>query len=350
VRAWLCAALIACGGGGSSSGDGNQNGGDGPDHGDDGNPTPADAMVDAAPMLCGDGLRVAGEECDDHNTNNGDGCDSTCHIEAYVGAPQSAIDAMHAINAARAKADVPGRPLDSHAVQSAQAHATYYATNAAAYANMESPHGETSGYPGFTGTDFSTRMAAAGFTGSPFFETMAFSANPTSAVAQWLNTVFHRIPILHPNMATFGYGLSTLNARNNDVVDYGGGSAESASKVILWPPPGATAIPRSFNITQEGPTPPAPPGGGNTTGPIVSVFFANGANGTITSHAIKDGNGTTLPDTFIAKNDATFGPFMSGSYCFYAAGPAAAGATFTVEIHGMVNGQPFSRQWTFTTQ
>jgi cysteine-rich repeat protein len=296
-------------------------------------------------------MRVAGEECDDHNTANGDGCDMTCKVEPYAGAPQSAIDAMHAVNIARAAADVPGAKLDSHAVASSQNHATYYATNAAAYPSGVSPHVEDASFPtGFTGVQFSTRMSFAGFTGSAFFETMAFSANAPSAVSQWLNTVFHRIPILHPNMTVFGYGNSTASGRNNDVADYGGGSAESTTKVILWPPPNATGIARQFNILQEGPTPPTPPGGGNITGPIISVFFANGSTGTITSHSIKDAGGTTLPDTMIAKNDATFGAFMQGSYAFYAAGPAPAGTTFTISIAGTVNGQPFSRTWTFTTQ
>ena len=96
--------------------------------------------------------------------------------------------------------------------------------------------------------------------------------------------------------------------------------------------------------------PPTPPGGGNITGPIVSVMFASGSNGTITTHAIKDASGTVIPDTMIAKTDATFGGFMSGSYAFYGAGPAAAGAKLTVEIAGTVNNQPFTMTWSFTTQ
>jgi cysteine-rich repeat protein len=347
----LAFVLVACGSSSNpAGGDGPHGGGDGPHNGGDGGGND-DAMVDAAPMLCGDGMRVRGEECDDHNTTSGDGCSSTCQVEAYSGAPQSAIDAMHAINALRAQADVPGRPLDPHAVQSSQAHADYYANNYAAVygANPSfSPHQEMSGYPGFTGVNFYDRMTAAGFAGSAMFETMAFADNPQAAVSQWLNTVFHRIPMLHPDMGTFGYGNASAHA--NDVADYGAGTAEKQGAVIVWPPPNATGVPRSFNTQQEGPTPPNPPGGGTTTGPIVSVYFANGSNGTITSHSIKDAAGNTLPDTMIAKDDASFSAFMMGSYCFYAAGPAAAGATFTVSIAGTVNGAPFSTSWSFTTQ
>ncbi len=38
-------------------------------------------------VLCGNGLLEAGEECDDGNTQDGDGCSSTCTIEAQVGIP-----------------------------------------------------------------------------------------------------------------------------------------------------------------------------------------------------------------------------------------------------------------------
>jgi len=302
---------------------------------------------DAPPALCGNGTRECGEECDDHNMQNGDGCDSTCRVEPYAGAPQDAVDALHAMNALRAEACVRGATIDANAVASSQNHANYYANNPSCYTGGMSPHVESATCgTGFTGVQFYDRMSAAGFAGQAMFETMAFSGNPQSAVSQWLNTVFHRVPMLHPNMATFGYGKAT----GVDVADYGSGSAEKLGAVIVWPPPNATGIARSFNIAQEGPNPPAPPGGGGTTGPIISVFFANGSNGTLASHSIKDAAGNTLPDTLITPSDATYGPFLMGGYTFYAAGPAPSGAKFTVSIAGTVHGQSFNTTWSFTTQ
>jgi len=343
---WVIAIAIGCGGHGAASDAG---GGDGRDL--DGATAP-DGPTDAVAATCGNGTRECGEECDDGASNGapGDPCDATCRIAPYSGAPQAAVDALHAMNALRARACVPGAQLESHVVASSQNHATYYATNAAAYAGGLSPHQEASGYPGYTGVNFYDRMTAAGFTGSAMFETMAFVANPSGAVSEWLNTVFHRVPMLHPNMTVFGYGSSSADSRPNDVCDYGSGTAASTSAVIVWPPPGATAVPGSFDISEEGPTPPAPPGGGTTTGPIVSVFFASGSSGTITSHSIRDASGNPLPDTMIAPNDPTYGPYMMGSYSFYAAGPAASGTTFTIAIAGAVGGQSFTKTWTFTTQ
>jgi cysteine-rich repeat protein len=305
-------------------------------------------MPDATMSACGNGTRECGEECDDGNTTSGDGCSAACVVEPYAGAPQSAIDALHAMNVLRAEACLPGAHIETHVVASSQNHASYYANNAAAYTGGLSPHNEDPNFPtGYTGVNFYDRMSAAGFTGPAMFETMAFVDNPQAAIAEWRDTVFHRIPILHPNMTRFGYGNSNANGRNNDVSDYSSGAAASASQVVVWPAPNATGVARTFNTAQEAPTPPAPPGGGGTTGPLVSVFFASGSNGTITSHSIKQGS-TVKPDTMIAPSDATFGPFMMGSYCFYPDPPAGA-ATYTVTIAGTVNGQSFTKTWSFTT-
>ncbi|MDX2052781.1 MAG: DUF4215 domain-containing protein [Polyangiaceae bacterium] len=37
--------------------------------------------------VCGDGIRTAGEECDDHNSSNSDGCSSACDLEAGFTCP-----------------------------------------------------------------------------------------------------------------------------------------------------------------------------------------------------------------------------------------------------------------------
>jgi cysteine-rich repeat protein len=34
--------------------------------------------------VCGDGIRDAGEQCDDHNTASGDGCSATCRNEIIL--------------------------------------------------------------------------------------------------------------------------------------------------------------------------------------------------------------------------------------------------------------------------
>jgi fibro-slime domain-containing protein len=53
-----------------------------PDAGDGGPDCDADPTLCPPPSVCGDGKAGLGESCDDTNTSNGDGCSSTCQIEA----------------------------------------------------------------------------------------------------------------------------------------------------------------------------------------------------------------------------------------------------------------------------
>ncbi len=51
---------------------------------EDGKCTDTEAYVCKGAPFCGSGARGAGEDCDDGNTANGDGCDSTCTIEGQA--------------------------------------------------------------------------------------------------------------------------------------------------------------------------------------------------------------------------------------------------------------------------
>jgi hypothetical protein len=163
----------------------------------------------------------------------------------------------------------------------------------------------------------------------------------------WLNSVFHRVPIIHPNATQMGYGGASGNGGSADVIDFGAGASEDVTQVVLFPPPNATGVIGSFNRLQEGPNPPAPPGGGNITGPIVSV--AADADLTIITAEILQ-NGNVLPTILVGPNTPNLGPFMSGTFAFYASGPAPSNTTFTARISGTIGGQPFTREWSFTTE
>jgi cysteine-rich repeat protein len=48
-------------------------------------------QVPSPPPLCGDGAETGDEQCDDGNTVSGDGCSSTCTLEAPLAACRAAI-------------------------------------------------------------------------------------------------------------------------------------------------------------------------------------------------------------------------------------------------------------------
>src|SRR5436190_18864553 len=75
----IALTALGCAGtrGGLSNGDGG--GGSGPPH--PGGITPPNAAT------CGNGAQDPNEECDDHNTENGDGCNRRCQKSALYDCP-----------------------------------------------------------------------------------------------------------------------------------------------------------------------------------------------------------------------------------------------------------------------
>lgn len=273
-----------------------------------------------------------------------------CH--PAISATPAQQQALAAANAIRNSAGLPAFTMPETLNTAAQNHANYFVHNSAAYATGLSPHYEDANFPnGFTGVKPKDRGTSAGFSGS-VFEDMSFLNNPQAAVAQLVNTVFHRVYFVHPSFTQLGYGgASDGSSRNADVFDFALGTAADPSKIVVFPTPNATNVPPSFNVTREGPNPPPPPGGGAITGPIVSVLFDRSvsASAVINKHEIRDSLGNLLPHTLVGPNTPTFGAYMVGSYAFYADGPAAPGAVFSVHLEGTLNGAPFTKDWSFTT-
>jgi cysteine-rich repeat protein len=73
------------GDGDPSTGDGDPSTGDGDPNTGDGDPTTGDGdptTGDGDSQICGDGIVDPGEECDDGNSNDGDGCSGNCTVES----------------------------------------------------------------------------------------------------------------------------------------------------------------------------------------------------------------------------------------------------------------------------
>jgi len=231
---------------------------------------------------------------------------------------------------------------------SSQAHADYYGLHKDAYDSQLIPGGAHSEDPtfseGFTGVKFSDRMKAAGYGGQPGFEVMAFINNPTAAVDGWVETVYHRIPFLSPDMIDAGYGRGSAGVKV-DVMNFGRHNAGNQNLIIVYPWAGQESVPRSWDGL-EWPKPQPPPDG-YPSGPVITVHTATGVQLTIDKHTLKHPNGAELPHVWLPKENEGF---LTATWAMYAYHPLEPTTKYRVSMAGTLKGQPWEKEWAFTTK
>ena len=259
-----------------------------------------------------------------------------------AGAADNAIKALNAVNTLRLAMGVECANLVLALDKSAQAHCDFYAANtgvAMCEGGSISPHSEVAGCTGFTGADPGARVKAAGYMGRGWSEVMAFNNDPNKAVTQWVNSVWHRTPLLSPWWDDMGYG----NAAKCDVIDQGPGTQMPATATAMYPYAGQTGVTRSFNGANEGPVPPAPATGWPSGLPI--TLYVQKA--TTVSHSIEVmGSGAPLAHTWIDYNQSDND---SDQLIMYTDKPFTANTQYHVTIAVTIAGAPKTFDWTFTT-
>jgi hypothetical protein len=247
--------------------------------------------------------------------------------------------ALEVVNAARLPAGSGCATMIPEINAAAQNHCDYYAANAGDQACTGNPHGEVQGCMGFTGASPGARMQAAGYMGRGSSEVMAFANDPERAVAMWINSVWHRLPILDPWITHLGYG----GAENCDTIDFGRGTPAPEDTVVIWPYDGQTGLPTNFDGSHEGPMPPAPSTGWPSSTPI-TVYAREMA---VTEHVLTvDGESAPLDHVWLTSDDSDF---LDNAIMMYANAPFEANTTYRVKIAGTYVGGPLSLEWTFTT-
>jgi len=262
------------------------------------------------------------------------------------GTAAAAVTALNTINQLRVAAGAGCATFSQAIADGATKHCEYYAANSSNQMCIADPHSEVMACTGFTGTSFAARAKAAGYTGSPAFEVMAFVNNPQSAVSTWVNSVWHRIPILSPWVTELGYGAAT----RCDTIDFGRGKPLPDTTIVVYPYDGQTGLPTAFDGSREGPTPPIPSTGKWPSGPPISLYAKKA---TFTDHVLtKDGDTTPISHVWLAPATAAdaFKGFLTDVVFMYPDSPLTAATKYRVHIKGSAVGGAIDREWTFTTR
>lgn len=243
--------------------------------------------------------------------------------------------ALDAVNELRSHMGLECMALVAEINVASQLHCDYYQQNIEDKACTGNAHGEVESCPGYVAAMFSQRMSLAGYQGSPRSEVMAFSGDPARAVAMWINSVYHRTPLVSPWIREMGYG----GTEDCDTVDLGRGPEVSGDVTAVYPYPGQVDVPREFDGSREGPMPPEPESGWPSASPV--HLYAQ--DYTVTSHEVFEGSSCQdLPHQWLDDSD--------DHYILYPDVPFKPSTLYRVRITGTRGGQPLDFDWTFTTE
>jgi uncharacterized protein YkwD len=253
-----------------------------------------------------------------------------------------AAQALDAVNAARAAAGLPVVALDAHLSNSAESHSYYWLFNniSPSVADL-GIHQETPGLLGYSGRYPWTRSSAFGYSGPHVGEDITHRGDPTGAVADWVNSVFHRFAIMRPDLAAIGYGEGELGTLQMEDMEFGFATSVHAT-AAPYPGDGQKKVPTTC-VDNELPDP-VPGGQPRTTGYPVTVTFQSSASAQVTSFSLSGPDGSGL-DAYQLKpsgeteNSASLLPVL----------PLLPATTYTAHIVATVNGTVYDHTWSFTT-
>jgi uncharacterized protein YkwD len=320
---------------------------DGARQGDDGGQdASADRTVIPGPMgdATEDGFATSEEGPTKGNTFEGGPVDASDGATSCPPPPSGvaveAANALNLINQTRSAMGSPCATMVPALNTSAQKHCTYYSVNSGMPSCIANLHVEVSSCTDYVAAQFADRELAAGYAGTPSAENMAFVDNGAAAVQTWLDSVWHRMPVLSPWDRDLGYGSQT----NCDTMDFGVGAATAADLVVSYPYDGQTAVPISFNGANEAPNPPAPPSGWPSGYPI-SVFISQGV--TITTHEFGVQGGAMLSHEWITSQTNSL---AQNVVILYGDAPLTSATTYTVHVAGTGTSGSVDKSFTFTTR
>lgn len=261
---------------------------------------------------------------------------SPAHLAA---SRQGALDKLNRIRSGLGLQ--PLRP-DPGLEEGAEAHSYYFLFN---YGQPQLQglgiHTEDPALPGFVGVNGLIRARHFGYAGVRGSEVINHVYTPEAAIQIWLDSVFHRYPMLGPETVAGGYGEAQLGFLSVSVYDFGIGEPGHGEPVV-YPAPGQRDVPAAFTGNEV--PDPVPTGGSYPVGYPITLQVGSAAALEVAVSRLTDAAGQDVPSYVLLPNREV-GP---GEWALLAKQPLKPGATYSVEVSGKLDGADWSKRWQFT--
>lgn len=266
------------------------------------------------------------------------------------------------VNRWRREADLRPLRLDRSLDAAAEAHARYLLAHPAEGLGA---HNEAPGETGFTGVEPQERGAFFGYPWWSYGEDIHFITDHRQAVRDWVDSVYHRLPILSPSAQDVGYGFAADRRGAVNVLEVGATgpltpgdnpgeplAMQEAGPVIVYPAPGQRDVPTHWDGNEV----PDPyrlfPGVGPAGYPVTVQFDRGQVQSTVVDAAsLVDDAGQPVPlNVLSSANDDHIGPNVA----LLPTTDLQPGRRYTATVRGRARLQdgrviPFARTWWFTT-
>lgn len=168
---------------------------------------------------------------------------------------------------------------------------------------------------------------------------------PTDALEGWIQTFYHRIPLLQPGLREIGIGFYEKDGYTVSLLDcISGTTGQNSIPVVYYPNVNQNGIPLSM-----GPEIPNPVGQEGSFGFPITIYFTQFQKITNVSFKLTDKDGKTV-DCYVStpENPATnFDQW--NSICAIPKKTLNGNAKYIVTVSCSVNGQPFKKTYSFQT-
>ncbi|TMC45153.1 MAG: hypothetical protein E6J25_02935 [Chloroflexi bacterium] len=267
----------------------------------------------------------------------------TAPASTYVDLDKGSVDrqsvALDTVNRYRRLAGL--APVTGSAVihRAALAHAFYTFFNGTLPSIRDlGIHKEESAGQGYTGDNVLTRAQHFGYPQRSMAEVITHRSEPAGAVGDWIDSVYHRIPLLRADLVEVGYGDAYLGPLTVQVMDMSYREVASG-RIILYPAPNQTSVPVAFNGNEI--PDPAPNASYPIGYPVTATFDRNARVG---AFHLRDPSGADLPGISLQPGNET-----ENSFAFLANVPLKPGTIYTADLTYTLNGKAGHLVWKFTT-
>jgi hypothetical protein len=206
------------------------------------------------------------------------------------------------------------------------------------------PHREAQDRVGFTGETAGARARFFNWNGS-VSEVIHFEMTAEEAIDGWMESLYHRIPLIAPSTSRGGYAVDGVPPDYVQVMKLGGLVAGEGQ--VIWPPHASTGIPTGWSGL-ENPDPLRLYGGWK--GPIgytVTLTFGTAPEQIeVSTMRLTGPDGRVVPAyAFTPAND----PLLTDTIALIPEQPLQPNTRYEAVFEGRADNRPFSRRWFFTT-